>query len=69
MANEMKRVSDLEVNENLLTAALSWVLSIYPALSRRRSLPLVVPYPLHLAERAGGERFQPRVRLRADMLR
>lgn len=115
----------------LLTAALSWVLSLYPALSRRRSLareatlieeserevgevlervgaeeaarvlgelaervvvvggdlvqfpvtyyfytseersslPLVMPYLLHLAERAGGERFHPRVRLRAGMLR
>ena len=115
----------------LLTAALSWVLSIYPALGRRRSLareatllkeserevgetlervgaqeaarvlgelagrvvavegdlmqfpvtyyfhsteerfslPFVMSYLLHLAQRAGGERFQPWVRLRAGMLR
>ncbi len=113
-----------------LTAALSWVLSIYPALGRRRSLareakllrgserelgealeracpeeaarilgelaervvtaqgdlvqfpvtyyfhsreerfslPPVMPYLLHLAERASGERFQSRVQLRARML-
>lgn len=115
----------------LLTAALSWVLSIYPALSRRRSLareatllresesevtaaveqvgaeetarvlgelaarvvavegdlvqfpvtyyfhnaqerfslPWVMPYLVHLSKRAGSEGFQPRVRLKAIMLR
>ncbi len=35
----------------------------------RFSLPFVMPYLLHLAQRAGGDRFQPRVRLRAGMLR
>jgi len=119
------------VGFGLLTAAISWVLSIYPVLSRRRalarevsllrgsereigaaierlgadaaertlkdltsrlivvqgdlvqfpvtyhfhdaeedsSLPLVLPYLLRLAERAGGADLPPEVRLRASMLR